>query len=360
MSDFLISEMLVLILLIPSIIRPFSKNLKRAGAICILPIFSAFVLGLLITAHGIYVSLIPVIFFVLICIITEFARFVMFLNHLPNNFYSIPSILLRFFLLVISFFVFALIIYMPPQKHLQIINSPVSAKSINFTRSGEEVNAGNIYTPNKILTGKEKTTIILLNNLFNSSNEPNTIARYLLNEGYKVIEINTIKKTDKLFTVKRFEKFKESIKMLFNKQSEQKILTKDEFKSVISKITEEDNKIYIFTEEPYIDFILEYSKNNPDSFTGIFYMISEDNDIYQKILMRSPYILEEKKGLKFSENIRLNFEALFIRKKECFTEIGELRSEDPLSAFFWGASKDTDRQDRIFIAKTFQKWLELK
>ena len=101
MSDLFVSEILVLILLILPLIRPFSKALKTAGAIPFLPLASFIILVFTIIGQGLIFSLIPTALIVIICIITEFARFVMFLKQVPNNFYTIPSILLRIFVLIL-------------------------------------------------------------------------------------------------------------------------------------------------------------------------------------------------------------------------------------------------------------------
>lgn len=78
MTDLLLSELVVLLLLLPVLLRPFSKSLKKGHAVPILPFLSLFVCICILIGQGIVLSLFIVIIFVLIICLSEVIRLIAF------------------------------------------------------------------------------------------------------------------------------------------------------------------------------------------------------------------------------------------------------------------------------------------
>ena len=135
---------------------------------------------------------------------------------------------------------------------------------------------------------------------------------------------------------------------------------KREFYEVLSALTEKERPFYVFAEGPYTKFLADYTAKHPAAFEGVFYAVSEDDMLLTQPELKNAYILDERKDIRFSQNIKSYPSCVFIRKKEAFAGWGELRCEDILAARLLGAMRDLGRRDRIFIGETVEKWLELK
>lgn len=99
MSDLFIGEILVLILLVPVLLRPFLRRLQRVAGIPVLPLI-AFVLCLLIVAgSGFRVSFFPVFLVTTLVFVFGLIRLARLLMGLPTDWYKPMSVAWNSFLL---------------------------------------------------------------------------------------------------------------------------------------------------------------------------------------------------------------------------------------------------------------------
>ncbi|MGI5085899.1 hypothetical protein [Treponema putidum] len=359
MSDFFVGEILVLILLILPLIRPFSKALKTANAIPLLPFVSLIVLIFTIIGQGLIFSLIPTALIVIICIITEFARFVMFLRQVPNNFYTIPSILLRIFVLLLLGASFFSAFYFSPEREYPIVSSVIEAKKISFIADDNEVAAGFYYKPEPCRNEKEAIIIVPP---FPISESIGTFDRYLLDEGYKIASLSLPKKTGYKYRIKHSELFFTVLNsILKNKDMSDGNSQDKELLQTLSKLTGffEKTEIFLIAEGPYVQTLCDYYNKNPNAFSGAFFVILEEMPLPTG-LKEGTYTVLNEKDLKFSENIALFPICFFIQSKENLAGFGDIRGNDILASLLLGAERDLGRQDRIKTVKTFEKWLNLR
>ena len=359
MSDFFVSEILVLILLILPLIRPFSKALKTADAIPLLPLASLIVLILSIIGQGLIFSLIPTALIVIICIITEFARFVMFLRQVPNNFYTIPSILLRIFVLILLSGAFYAAFYFSPEREYPVFTSIAEKERISFIVDEKEKTAGVYYKPEPC--NKENAAIIIVPPFPNEV--AGTFDRYLLNEGYKLASLSLPKKTGYKYKLKNSEIFFAVIDSMFNTKTEQasKNAGNENLGISLSPFIRffGDTELFLIGEGDQVQGLLDYYNKNPNAFSGAFFIISEGSPLPDG-LKEGTYTVLNEKDLKFSENIALFPICFFIQSKESLTGFGDIRGNDILASFLLGYSRDLGRQDRVNTIKAFEKWLNLR
>ncbi|EMB22344.1 hypothetical protein [Treponema denticola] len=359
MSDLFVSEILVLILLVLPLIRPFSKALKTAGAIPLLPLVSLIVLILSIIGQGLIFSLIPTALIVIICIITEFARFVMFLRQVPNNFYTIPSILLRIFVLILLSGAFYAAFYFSPEREYPVFTSITEKERISFIADDKETKAGVYYKPEPCRN--EKEAIIIVPPFPNR--EVGTFDRYLLNEGYKVASLSLPKKTGYKYKLKNSEIFFSVVDSVLNTKTEQasKNVGDENLGISLPSLIRffGDTELFLIGEGDQVQGLLDYYNKNPNAFSGAFFIISEDLPLPDG-LKEGTYTVLNEKDLKFSENIALFPICFFIQSKESLIGFGDIRGNDIFASFLLGSSRDLGRQDRINTIKAFEKWLNLR
>ena len=359
MSDFFVSEILVLILLILPLIRPFSKALKTADAIPLFPIASLIVLILSIIGQGLIFSLIPTALIVIICIITEFARFVMFLRQVPNNFYTIPSILLRIFVLILLSGAFYAAFYFSPEREYPVFTSITEKERISFIADDKETKAGVYYKPEPCRN--EKEAIIIVPPFPNR--EVGTFDRYLLNEGYKIASLSLPKKTGYKYKLKNSEIFFSVFDSVFNSKTAEapKNTGNENLGTSLSSLIRffGNTELFLIGEGTPVQDLLDYYNKNPNAFSGAFFIISEGSPLPDG-LKEGTYTVLNEKDLKFSENIALFPICFFIQSKESLTGFGDIRGNDILASFLLESSRDLGRQDRVNTIKAFEKWLNLR
>ena len=359
MSDFFVSEILVLILLVLPLIRPFSKALKTADAIPLLPLVSLIVLILSIIGQGLIFSLIPTALIVIICIITEFARFVMFLRQVPNNFYTIPSILLRIFVLILLSGAFYAAFYFSPEREYPVFTSITEKERISFIADDKETKAGVYYKPEPCRN--EKEAIIIVPPFPNR--EVGTFDRYLLNEGYKIASLSLPKKTGYKYKLKNSEIFFSVFDSVFNSKTAEapKNTGNENLGTSLSSLIRffGNTELFLIGEGTPVQDLLDYYNKNPNAFSGAFFIISEGSPLPDG-LKEGTYTVLNEKDLKFSENIALFPICFFIQSKESLTGFGDIRGNDILASFLLESSRDLGRQDRVNTIKAFEKWLNLR
>ncbi len=358
MSDLFVSEILVLILLILPLIRPFSKALKTAGAIPFLPLASFIILVFTIMGQGLIFSLIPTALIVIICIITEFARFVMFLRQVPNNFYTIPSILLRIFVLILLSGAFYAAFYFSPERGYPVFTSITEKEKISFIADDKETKAGVYYKPEPC--NKENEAIIIVPPFPNE--DAGTFDRYLLNEGYKIASLSLPKKTEYKYRLKHSELFFTVLNSVL--KSKEQSAEKPQDKELLQALSElirffEKTEIFLIAEGSHVQTLCDYYNKNPNAFSGAFFIISEGSPLPNG-LKEGTYTVLDEKDLKFSENLALFPICFFIQSKESLTGFGDIRGNDIFASLLLGAERDLGRQDRIKTVKTFEKWLNLR
>lgn len=136
MSDLFIGEILVLILLVPVLLRPFFRRLQRVAGIPVLPLIS-FVLCLLIVAgSGFRVSFFPVFLVTALVFVFGLIRLARLMMGLPTDWYKPASVAWNSFLLAV--FVCAVI--------LSFVNAPETgdpgAASVGRTVSYDDAGLG--------------------------------------------------------------------------------------------------------------------------------------------------------------------------------------------------------------------------
>ncbi len=101
MSDIFIAEILVLLLIFPVIIRPFSRTLQWMQGLAILPIVALLCQILIIAAFNLRFSYLPVVLLVVLVLLANLSRLFRFLRSLPTDWFGFSALLIHGFLLLL-------------------------------------------------------------------------------------------------------------------------------------------------------------------------------------------------------------------------------------------------------------------
>lgn len=119
MSDFFIGELLVLVLLLPVVLRPFVPSLQKIRGILFLPVIALVVCVLIMAGIGFPVSFTPVFFATCFLAVNGLPRMIRALRGLAADWYSLSSrIVLGLFLPVFLGVVFASFFFAPESSYM--------------------------------------------------------------------------------------------------------------------------------------------------------------------------------------------------------------------------------------------------
>ena len=195
MSDLFVGEILILLLLIPVLLRPFIKRLQVISGIAILPLLSLVLSVGVIAAGGFRFSLFPVFLCVLLVFILNFVRMAHLFTGLPSDLYSVSSIIAYVFLILIYVgTVWSAITFAPEQNRISQNEITQTFYTQNFSQ-GSRVRFS-VWELVKKEPCPRKGLVIILSDSATGSGSRNSTASVLAEEGYTVVEGNSISTHD--------------------------------------------------------------------------------------------------------------------------------------------------------------------
>ena len=306
MTDLLLSELLALLLVVPALLRPFSKNLKRGSAIPILPFLSLFVCICIIIGQGIVLYLCILALFVLIVCLSEIIRLAAFSQEIPNDFYGIASMMLRIVLLCLFCGTAYCAFRFAPEASIRT-EYPLTIRSIELagkTNAGTDKGTAeqtadsashdssaphNLSAPRNPIEGllierqggADKRALVIVAEAFPYTERPETLASLLADQGYTVAEITRLKPRG---IIPRIELYRKLLHLTGKK--EQRYLIKEDdpqtaafFAGFLEQTVARygrNKRIFLYVEGIYTDLAAHFCTENPGVFTGVFFSLSEE------------------------------------------------------------------------------------
>ena len=309
MTDLLLSELVVLLLLLPVLLRPFSKSLKKGRAIPILPFLSLFVCICIIIGQGIVLYLCILALFVLIVCLSEIIRLAAFSQEIPNDFYGIASMMLRIVLLCLFCGAAYCAFRFAPEASIRT-EYPLIVRSIELT---DKTNAGadkgsaeqtaDSASPDSSVSrnlsasrnpiegllierqgGADKRALVIIAESFPYTERPETLASLLADQGYTVVEITRLKPRG---IIPRIELYRKLLHLVGKK--EQRYLIKEDDPQTAAFFADfleqtiarygRNKRIFLYAEGIYTDLAAHFCTENPGVFAGVFFSLSEEEPL---------------------------------------------------------------------------------
>lgn len=364
MSDFLLSELLVLSLLLPVLLRPFIKPLKKGQALPILPFLSIFVCICILLGQGIILSFCILFCFAVLVALSEAVRAAAFFHGVLNDFYVAPAAALRGFLLCLFCAVGWALIHFSPEAAF-IPKIPVSEQAIRFPQeSGNPIEA-RLLIPNNPTDAK---VLIAVASAFPFSSGSGTAARIFANAGYNVLEITRLHKNPVL---PRFDVYRSILPLMLKHQQGNRFLPKeadpeiaaffDDF--LLKAVTQygQHKHVFLYTEGVYSDLAADFCLKNQGVFNGVFFNLSEEEPLppIRKSLAVCAYSKDGGIPVAPAANTYQPFYC-YIHPHSDLAGFGSLRADDVLAALLLGSERDLALQDQQAAAKHFIQWMQSK
>ena len=289
MTDLLLSEMLALLLVLPALLRPFSNHLKRGRAIPILPFLSLFVCICIIIGQGIVLFLFMLSLFVLIVCLSEVGRLISFFQDVLNDFYGIASIILRILLLILWGCVTYFAFHFTPEPAIKTEHQ-LTVRPVELNNTAMQQNEPKASFIESVLIertgGADKKALVIVAEAFPANGQPGSIAAFAADNGYTVLEITRLNPKP---LIPRAELYGKLLHLAGKK--EQRYLAKESdpqtaahFSAFLQKVIARygvRKRLFLYAEGIYTDLAAQFCAENPGTFTGVFFCLSEEEPMPQ-------------------------------------------------------------------------------
>ncbi|EPF47987.1 hypothetical protein HMPREF1222_00248 [Treponema vincentii F0403] len=406
MTDLLLSELVALLLLLPVLLRPFSKSLKRGNAIPILPFLSLFVCICIIIGQGIVLSLFLLILFVLIVCLSEIIRLIAFTQGVLNDFYGIASVILRIVLSALFCGIVYCVFTFAPEANIRT-EYPLTIRPIDSYPIDSPTNPIEGLLIER-QGGADKRALVIIAEALPYSGKPETLAALLADQGYTVAEITGLEPRG---IIPRIELYRKLLPLIGKK--EQRYLAKEDnpeiaasFASFLEKTVARygrTKRIFLYAEGIYTDLAAHFCTENPGVFTGVFFCLSEEEPLpsapegWARIVREQqpdttaedssaadtpaaaselaasdqtavaggnapaekPSAASAAARQSYTEQVQPLPFCFYIRPYSELAGFGSLRAEDILAAKLLGSGRSIGRQDKAAAAAAFDRYAVL-
>lgn len=400
MTDLLLSELLCLLLLAPTLVRPFSKRIRKVQAVPILPFLSLFVCICTLLGQGIVLYLVILLFFTLIVCLSEVIRLIAFFQDVLNDFYGVASIMLRIVLLTLlcalTYYAFKYAPEAQIQTEHQLIVSSIDIQGQVPAHRTRTLSARGLLVERE--GGADKKTLVITAEVFPSSSHSETLACLLADQGYTVVQFSLCRNRP---IIPRIELYRKLLPLTGKKK--ERYLAKENGKEITAVFTSflektiarygSNKRIFLYVEGIYTDLAAQFCSTYPGVFTGVFFCLSDKEPLPQapqgwvQIVkegessntgavstaptmtavsgksIESPIsvktssssnVIDEKTILK-QDAAPLPF-CYYIRPDKELAGFGQLRADDILAAELLGSGRSIGRKDKTAAAAAFQRY----
>ena len=285
MTDLLLSQLLVLLILLPVLLRPFSKNLQKGAAIPILPFISLFVCICTIIGQDIVLFSTLLLLFVVIVCLSEIIRLIAFFQGVLNDFYGIASIIFRIVLLLLFCGMVYAAFRFAPEAHTKTEHQLV-VRSIDLTDTPQRLQQKLQFFEGRLIErqgGADKKALVIVTETYPDSGYPGTIAALLADQGYTVAELYTtphriISRMDLYVRLFRLIGKKEA--RYLAKETEPHISSafSDSIETILNRYGS-NKRLFLYTEGIYTALAEHFCAAHQGAFTGVFFNLSAEEPL---------------------------------------------------------------------------------
>ena len=371
MSDLFIGEILVLCLLIPVLLRPFSRRLQRIPGLAIFPLL-AFLLALsVIAACGLRFSFIPVLLFSFIVLCFGLFRLFRFFRRLPTDWYSpTTTVFAGFLILLLAGVVWVSLVFAPE-------NLPVSDTDIKRVIERQNFSLGTkaritILSSSENQQTSMNSVVLILQDIPSKYGGRSTTALSLAENGYIVVEPTFIEKhTDEdpmasfLFMrgfLKVLTKIAAIHQISFDSDDALQVRRLKEISLSIQYIRSKygrDVPLFVLAEGSFCNPLISRLNMQSDDITGAICLVSEEQ---LQTVTRSP----ATRNIVIPDNEMMPANAgsftvcALVDRDSALYGLGELSADDVLAAFLCGGQRDVGRKQAELTAGRILSWYSLR
>lgn len=375
MSDLFIGEILVLLLLLPVLFRPFSRRLQRVGGIPLLPPIAFILCALIIMGSGFRVSFLPVLFVATLAFFFGLIRLARLVLGLPTDWYKPLSVVWHSFLL--AFFAFAAVLSFAFAPESGMASSRAVGRAVLTETEGPGLKAR--YSVWKTAATASpgsvgKPVILVLGDLGSGSRGRTSTVLEIAGAGYVVLgaDFSGIREycnplmgspvtrqcmalTGEVFAGRPF--LTNSVEVTANQENELALLVRHARANYGPS-----TPIYAFAEGSAVDALFGYLRKYPQTFAGAVAIVNSKERPALPPLSGSDSlpggyaVLEGVDAMMPASASALPVLVISGTDRGLYGH-GELASDDVLAARLLGSSRDSGRKVAVLTGRRIVSWL---
>lgn len=369
MSDLFVGEILILLLLVPVLLRPFIRRLQSIAGISILPLLSLLLIFGVLAAGGFRFSFLPVMLCTLLIFILNFVRMIHLFTGLPSDWYSTPSIILYVFSIALFLVTLWSAILFAPEPNRITQNEITRTVHTESFSSGTKVRLSFWEPVNKENSNREGIIIIAADSA-TGTGARNTTASIFSELGYSVIEGNSISTHDYVNPLFLFPEIRKALFLfarlfpsieIFPDNEEIEVVQFKSLERLVSWTIKKHGKklpLYIIAEGDSIPAAASMFTDNPTLFAGIA-CISTNVHIKNLFPEKTTFSFNISGGSLPSVSSVYPV-CVFAGLDSSLEGLGEIDANDVLFSFLLGGSRDLNRVRAEMIARRIESWIQMR
>lgn len=373
MSDFFISELLVLLLLVPFVLRIFSQSLQSLRGTLFLPAIAFCICLLIIAGNGFPVSFIPVFLFSCIALVVGFPRMVRTLRGLETDWYAISSRIMYGILVPLFFVVVFGAFYFAPESGYPAGGNV--KRTVTIERPGVAVLASRYaWAPSD--EGETYGSVVFLGDASGGAQNRTTLAYILAEQGYSVFSDDyrsfyTWKNGLMSWPAFRFAAIRAGDALrgqpLFTDEEEIRTVERRNIARAMYAVLEKkrDGPLFIIAEGSACVPAAEYLSASGTPVDGFLCLVSPENvSAVERKLDATGY--EGQYTFVTSETSMIPSASAYLPVlvlsggNGTMIGRGELDCDDILTAVLLGGSRDTGRKRAERLSRRVEHWFSLR
>ncbi|HHU37078.1 MAG TPA: hypothetical protein GXZ47_07605 [Treponema sp.] len=371
MSDFFIGELLILLLLLPVVMRPFIRRLQGIRGIVFLPPVALTVCVLIIAGSGFLFSFTPLLVITLILFFAGIPRMARAIRSLETDWYSLPSaIFYGLFFLVFFIVAFAAFFFAPETAYLGSV--PI-IKEVNLERVSSTVNVRHYCWKPQPDVG-HKGTVIFFPDVVGGANSRNTAACILAEKGYTVFSNDYCRFHAWQNPIMAFSAFRRPVLLagkiggktpLFTDDREIYRAQQGDFSLMVAEVRAamQPGSLFILAEGSACAPAAEYLRTGGEDIRGFICLVSQQGLEATELVLDASGFTEEYTRV-YSETVMTPKTAsekpVLLLSTESGSMIGrgELDANDVLAATLLGGNRDAGRKRAERLARRITDWCD--
>lgn len=373
MSDFFVGELLVLVLLLPVVLRPFVSSLQAIRGIVFLPVVALVICMLILAGIGFPVSFTPVVLAVCFLVVNGLPRMIRAFRGLATDWYSLSSrIVLALFLPVYLGVVIMSFLFAPESPYM-------TGDSVRVTTHRERI-ATAVHARRtswaQTATAPVSGSVVLFGDVSGDASGRTTLAGILAENGYTVF-------TDEYrsfyswgnpllswpvfrYAAARFGYVLTGHPLLTDKEEIHRIQRANVARTMASLFPLlPEGPVYLVAEGSAVEPVSEYVRATGNRIQGLVCLVSPDvlEDV-SGALDRSGFeglytVVASEKTMAPRASASL---PVLVLSGETGTMLGrgELDADDILAAALLGGSRDTGRKRAERLSRRINDWFDWK
>ena len=367
MADLFIGEILVLFLLLPVALRPFSRRLQRIGGLALFPLLSFLLCVAIIAAVGLRLSFVPVLVLALIALFSGSGRLFRLFRGLPTDWYS-PS-------LIVAYAFFAMLF--AGTSVLTFITAPetayISRQAVSRTVETRHISPG---TNARVITWapangvSPKGTVVFLGDVSSRADARSTLCAALSESGYRAVAADVSSVSDYRNFALRSPFLRSWIALVsrvfpgipFPAPQAEVLGAQSKDLALLIDIARDGGAglpLFAVGEGSGCAALLRDMRGNPALFEGAALIVGKEGPELAKELPGGAAMIDESTGMMPSDSGLYPF-CVVTGDDPAYFGLGELSSDDVLATMLLGSRRDAGRKRAEIVARRVSSWILIK